>query len=296
MQAAYLNALFLAPPVILGRQLKPYSLAHIAFLRSIDSPFYTGKHASINDLVIAAFVCSHAWPFPFMSQDPDALGQACAEWGESLGTVDFKSNLAAFLRYIRAYSAMPARGTPPDAEAIVPEQVPWMFAMAFFLMNDLGFEEIQAWNTPVGRAFAYAAVKAVRSGDETLVSEEEESIAEMLASGMTMDQIAEKLDRPSPVESEDLSGVAPVAKTGLPQQPAAPRKQKGQRHQAHKGPRRHANPGGQNIAKTTRGKQAHNQKTQRRRPNPGNPKLGNSFHEANVVRRSARRKNKTMGS
>jgi hypothetical protein len=293
MQAAYLNALFLSPPVILGRQLLPYSLAHIAFLRSIESPFYTGKPAAINDLVVAAFVCSHAWPFPFLSQDPEALGRACAEWGESLGPVDFQSNLAAFWRYIREYSAMPLRGTPPDADEIIQEYVPWMFTIAFFLMNDLRCSEVEAWNKPVGRAFTYATVKAVLRGDNTLVSEEEISIKEMLASGITMDQIAKKLEGEDfGSELSEVGRAVPSAPSGLSQHPARPSKQKRQREQKQKDAHRDAQPCGQIKTKGIRRQQTHKQKTQRRRTNPGNPKFKHRVHGTNIDRRPVRRKNK----
>jgi hypothetical protein len=231
MQAAYLNALFLSPPVVLGRQLQPFSLAHIAFLRSIDSPFYNGKRASIDDLAVASFVCSHVWPFPFFHQSSDDLAEKCEAWGGSLGKVDFKSNLNAFLCYVREYSAIPARGVPPGAERNFSEQVPWMFQIAFFLMSVLNFNEVSAWNTPVGRAFAYAAVKSLLNGDETLISEEEESIEEMVAGGMTIDQITEKLDRANPGKSKAASTqfTDPLDKVGKRKQGKQHRKQAKQR-------------------------------------------------------------------
>ncbi|MBU0706703.1 hypothetical protein KJ662_05625, partial [Patescibacteria group bacterium] len=63
MDNAFLRSLFVQPPLLLGRRLKPFSAYHVAALMLFDSPFIRGGRQDItrDDLVLAAFICSHGF-------------------------------------------------------------------------------------------------------------------------------------------------------------------------------------------------------------------------------------------
>jgi len=175
MQAAYINALMLRPPVILGRQMQPLSCAHLAALAAIDSPLLGRlQDANAADLIPAIFICSYSWPFPWLDAAQADIEQQVREWGAAAPRFEFREVIAQWSAYTNQYSKAPYRYESPSKAP----RVPFPFSLVTFLQCELGIPEARAWNMPLCLVLSYRAAHDAYMGSES-VMEEEVAQAEM---------------------------------------------------------------------------------------------------------------------
>lgn len=165
MQQVYRDIALAAPPVVLGRRLLPFSLAHAYALTVLESPTIAGGAMGIGDLALAVYVCARpGWPFARLARDArsDGWARRMRLWGAVCRGRGWARDVAAWQAYVAAYTgraemyAELVRG----GRTIKPERarVPWPLACAARLIPLLG--EAGAWNCPVCRAFAYLDASA----------------------------------------------------------------------------------------------------------------------------------------
>lgn len=173
MQDAYLFAMGLRPPVILGRQLRPFCAAHLMELECADSSLvYDASQITPADLLLAVFICFHAWPFPWQEIAEDTLTENVKAWGELVGPEwDFPGALAQWLDYYRVYMAGPERSHKPDAGGAIRAPVP-VKIVSWLLRTIHGMTETRAWNMPICLALAYKAGCDALNDDKSLLDED----------------------------------------------------------------------------------------------------------------------------
>ena len=169
---------------VLGRKLRPLCLGHAYLLLAIGSPYLcAGGVRALRDLITAAWICSQEWD---TARDQIVAGipaEKIQKWGRELGEFDLARETAAMEDYVSVYSSTPPRGEIVTSEGIKKRRawaVPWPLGMAWTLMERVS--EDRAWSMPLSLAMAYSAAAADCSGDDSLLSEVEETkIAEGLA-------------------------------------------------------------------------------------------------------------------
>ena len=171
MDANFLACVFAAPPVVLGRQLRPFCCGHAVLLASLKSPFVEGGEVDTADFLLAVWICS----MPFEEgraklMRPQGVAQEAKEWGEGVGSFDYPAELSAFRAYLVEHTRAPARWRRADSKS---SKAPWPLVVSTVLMRELGLPESEAWNKPLQEAMWLFATIAEQNGDDSLVSEEE---------------------------------------------------------------------------------------------------------------------------
>ena len=169
----FLRSLFVQPPEVLGRRLRPFSAYHAAALMLLDSPFMRGGKQDItpDDLVLAVFVCSCGFRDGPSKLFPAPAVEELASWGHQF---DFNAGLATFRQYLDDYLYLPSVWQPEGEgkESGVPAP---FHAVATVLQHMNGLSEAEAWDLPFARLVGYKAAIAEAHGWE-VVSERQEAL------------------------------------------------------------------------------------------------------------------------
>lgn len=167
-------AFCLRAPVILGRQLRPFSSAHLMMLECINSPLVRDAGEVLPaDLLAAIYICSFEYPFPWLNQAQGSLFKEIAEWGGKVQPQwDFQETLEQWLDYFRSYWKAPERTHSPDA-AGVPVRAPASIKIVAWLLRTIhGMTETRAWNMSINLALAYKAGCDALDGDKSLLDDD----------------------------------------------------------------------------------------------------------------------------
>lgn len=152
---SWTQAIYAAPPVICGRRLRPFSLAHAVLLRAMGNAYaYVNKAATRTDIMIAVDVCSRTWEQNtaalFVRDVPlFAIIYRAVRWrGMRVEVADasMRTYLADFTRRAPRLDGV-ASGDPLKA--------PVEFHLHRFLCESMHFTESQAWDCSFARAWAY---------------------------------------------------------------------------------------------------------------------------------------------
>jgi len=186
----FFNAVFVEPPKICGKKLKPYSLAHDYFLRYLKNPLVVGGETSDEDLLNAIFVCSLSYRQlkRFLNYPKRFMAML---WFLRWRIKDLEIARKSFRLYIGEYFEIPDHFTPyapvsPDAALFAteakekgkPYAAPWQYHLVHTLCFCYGCSLDEAWNTPVTTARCYHDVWSESTGlDNSLVSEFQEASA-----------------------------------------------------------------------------------------------------------------------
>jgi hypothetical protein len=170
MQDAYLFAGCLRPPIILGRQMKPFSSAHLMMLEFVASPLLSDlSKAQPADLLLALYVCGQSWPFSWL--ETSGLRAEVKAWkNKNAAPWNYAATLAQWLDYFRSYMAAPERVHKPDESASAKAPVP--IRLVTWLLRTLRVSEERAWNMPICLAMAYKAGCDALDGDESLLDDD----------------------------------------------------------------------------------------------------------------------------
>jgi hypothetical protein len=138
---------------VCGLRMRPLSLGHSFALEAIGNPFYHGQLGTLDELRIAAWMCS---------RPPLALPQTTG-WRYKLwrGTdkADFDAEVARWKAYVADYVAPPQlwnKAPKAGEQRVEPSKIPHNLSTVVRLMR-LGMSEERAWATPVGVAAWYEA-------------------------------------------------------------------------------------------------------------------------------------------
>lgn len=176
---AFFQAAFCQPPRVLGRQLLPLSLSHVFLLRGLGNRFVTEGDGERTDLFTAVMVCSRTHQDNarrlFGNGGLSVAGMLwwSLRWPES----KMPEEKRTFRTYLSDYCTTPERWESGEGKSF---RAPWQFHFVHVLTRYYGMNPDDAWNTPVSLARCYYDVWAETEGDESLVSEREKAVIEMV--------------------------------------------------------------------------------------------------------------------
>jgi len=178
-----------ACPRILGRMLRPFSLAHALLLERTRNGIWDGRTDSRSDLISAVWICSHEYPHGVMPSSAPRLGLSGRLWtfrawaGCVISAELQRSARTALVHHIA--SSLNSRPETyrievpgmPDVSDVQDELVPWMITMLLRLVR-LGFTHQDALNLPIAQANWLLVCDAAVRGPVRIVSDRERSIFE----------------------------------------------------------------------------------------------------------------------
>lgn len=172
------NALFTPAPKILGKQLRPYSLAHHFALKALKNPVVLNEDWNRSDLLSAAWVCRMTFAEirdKVFSNEPDV--DEIQEWSKDMAEYDlgmWDQAHTAFIQYINAFSEVPEHMHEKKPK---PLKHPWEFVVVVEICkNGLAKCAEDVWNMPCGLAHCYYSAIGETYGDDSLISEDEHKV------------------------------------------------------------------------------------------------------------------------
>lgn len=172
---AWLTSLMVSPPVILGRRLKPFSLAHSFLLERAGNPFWTAGERSAEHFFEALEICAHDLDGN-RARLAGGVGRKFKRWVASKFRKVGERDVLAFVQYMDDHTACHPRESVSGRDM----KTPWQFRLVADLVSR-GFSEDRAWNMPLGLARCYYDARAEMDGDETLLSESSADAYELIA-------------------------------------------------------------------------------------------------------------------
>jgi hypothetical protein len=139
---------------VCGLRMRPLSLGHAFALEAIGNPFYHGKLGTLDELRIAAWMCSRP-PLAL----PQTSGWRYKLWRWGTAKADFDAEVARWKAYVADYVAPPQlwnKAPKAGEQRHEPSKIPHNLSTVVRLMR-LGMSEERAWATPVGVAAWYEA-------------------------------------------------------------------------------------------------------------------------------------------
>jgi len=161
------------PPVVLGRQLRPYCLGHCFALACCQNPYLYDVRGPPAKTIEAVHICSSPWPIPMTGPAAKASIAALSKQVSGKRTVKrWTAETDALLDYIRAGQTTPERWQD-ESDAPSDPRTPWPLKLAASLIVH-GFATRDAvWNIPVPEAFAWTLARRENEGDNSVVSDRE---------------------------------------------------------------------------------------------------------------------------
>lgn len=160
MEDAFLRSLYVQPPVVFGRQLRPFSAYHAATLMILDSPYMNKNDPEMEDLVFAAWVCTTGFvdgpPQMFPDVDHTKIKIVLNDW-------DMEKESATFLKYIADYNVFPEIWI--DETDSKESGMPWPFHCVATVLQHYDFlDEPGAWDMALNRLISYKCAVAESHG------------------------------------------------------------------------------------------------------------------------------------
>ena len=178
MQDRFFQSLMVEPPVICGRKLLPFSIAHEYILKSVESPYLVGGTVDRGSILQAIDICSRSWEENRTMMGIGYIPQikTWRKWSRKWRRFDYAAAHKSFTAYLKNFTESPAHWTSDEAGEGI--KAPTEFHLAYILMRYMRFSESQAWNCSVNRARSYYSTHSETNGDRTLVSEFEQKTIE----------------------------------------------------------------------------------------------------------------------
>lgn len=178
MQNVWVKALFVQQPTIFGRKLKPFSLAHGIALTALGSPFMTDQPAQPIDLYVALEICRRDYATLQRDFFRISSGRKFLRWLAFGGQKRWRVAEESFRTYLLDHVDVSPRKTDGvKASTLV---APHEFHLVYILCSEYRYSIDSAWNETYVRACALFDVYAERNGDESLVDEGTEAVADMM--------------------------------------------------------------------------------------------------------------------
>lgn len=164
---------------MLGRKLRPFSLAHRLVLEALDSPLVSESTAfAMGDLLLAARVCS--MPNPFRPLLKPTWMERVRFWRGTFDPSYFRSESQKFVDYLDDHSSAPKFWNRLD-QTFARTSVPWLLDLAAGILRRTSFSEREVWLMPIGKAFWYYTALCKQEGhDPDILTTDEEAFLDSL--------------------------------------------------------------------------------------------------------------------
>lgn len=170
MQGVFVSSFTYTPPLILRRQLLPFSPFHGLLLEAADSPYLAGGPKSIDDAILGAWVCSHSFADGYLGTMDFPSIRAWSKKCRRLKPLVTARALDDFAEYITASLQRPERW--PDGKE-KPSRAPIWWLLATFAQSRLHMTEEAAWDCSVMKLLCYLVCRNEAEGDTSLMSDYE---------------------------------------------------------------------------------------------------------------------------
>ena len=173
MHDLFVNAVFARPPVCLGQQLKPLTLAHVHVLMAFGSPYISKGTPTLGDMATAVWICAQdCYPFPGIAEAvrDEKIVKRAEKWGKRCQPERLTADAAAFVDYLKTGLKMPPRQVDPSKVRL--QRVPWTVSAVCALMRN-GLSRREAWTMPLAESVMYRLGFDFLDGDDSLQSEAE---------------------------------------------------------------------------------------------------------------------------
>lgn len=177
MLDCHIKAFLIRPGRVLGRKLRPLTLAHLWILEAVGSPYAYNQPPAYTDMVYAVFVLSFpAWLSRWFLMHHKAQQAVFWLWGKLHRGFDVEGDLAAFGAYWKAYTDKPNRydSKTHGRASCLPSSV----NVAWAIMGKVG--ERRAWSMPLPLAITYFTAETECNGAE-YVTERDKYLAQLNA-------------------------------------------------------------------------------------------------------------------
>lgn len=171
----WLQALFLQPPKICGKQLLPFSVGHYFLLRNLNSPYIKGGIPTYNDLLMAILICSMSFETcqKILVYNPKMWKWSL--WFLRWQLINLETAEKSLKQYLSEYICTPEHWEyvkGEDIKPVDPYGCPLEFHIVRVLCSIYNMNTEKAWNTPYGLARCYYDTWAESDrGDISVISE-----------------------------------------------------------------------------------------------------------------------------
>jgi hypothetical protein len=169
----FLSSVFATPPIILGRQLKPFCCGHAVVLAGLNSPFIVGGELTVSELYIAVWVCSQTYEdlqIKLLGKTDDISKEFKDFVSNAIEDCNYTATNIDFQKYLSEHLKAPDKWKKSDSKSA---RAPWPLIIATRLMKELKFTEEKAWNMPMQMALWYFAAISEFNGDDSLITPQE---------------------------------------------------------------------------------------------------------------------------
>jgi hypothetical protein len=177
--------------IILGKELKPFSLFHLLWLYHIQSPLVeTNKAATIQDLELAVLICSSSSNEQIFSLlDNKHLARLkrlrLALWRRKNRKRNLETELKKFLVYNDDYISLPEFYSKEGADKN--EKLPWILLHISALVKTTGWGLDKVLLMPVGLlVWLNLGLSYLETGETSVVSDREQTAIDLINRSLTL--------------------------------------------------------------------------------------------------------------
>lgn len=182
----YCRAALPDPVTIIGLRLRPFCIGHAVLLQRLSNPFWVSGQADVDDLVMAAMICSGTYEdgLAKITKGPGFITQCHLAGVRALLRVSpqrFNIRVGLMASYVRdATSAGPdvwedAAEDPRRSAGMQP------LVSSYMALMRSGLSSTEAMNLPLGQALWLVVADACTHGRARVVSDNDRKMAEMAA-------------------------------------------------------------------------------------------------------------------
>lgn len=142
----YLDACIPEPMIILGLEMKPFSLGHLLILSRYKNGFVTeDTPITFNDLIFGVYVCAHTYEKAIASFTEPETGRKIERWGKKIGKFSFEEKANLFAEYLRCGMRQPDDVTVSEGEKT---SLPLYAVIKYVVQNAFGYSASEILNLP----------------------------------------------------------------------------------------------------------------------------------------------------
>lgn len=169
------------PFVVLGVELKPFSVGHKLLLQQIGSPYEDGKSCGPDDLMLAVAFCSTTFEYGCAELNSVNLGKRIKSWYKRLTDPDWPAASKLFGEYIAYHSRFYSFVQTQEPDQYTQSKTPLLHSVVATLMIEYGLSHSDAMNRCFGLAMCDYILACERKGGVAVRDAEEQAAAKQAA-------------------------------------------------------------------------------------------------------------------
>jgi len=169
----FLEAFLHVPHTLCGRKLKPFCLAHLLVLDHLESPFIAGGSPKLQDVLIAANVCS-AGSF-------DAIQINLGKWGLFDSFYSLTKELPKFEAYYKDFALLPDFISKQGMAGSGVDGLPWSICLVMRALQNSSYTMEQLMFLPLAQlVWITLGVNFIESGETIVETDKDKALLAQL--------------------------------------------------------------------------------------------------------------------